>query len=616
MIHFETQHQFSERKFIIGGVIVLVSLAFLCRLFFLQLIDDSYKLSSENNSQRQVTQYPARGIVFDRNNKILVYNEAAYDLMVIPRQLKQFDTLDFCTVLEISKEQVRKSLKEAKNYSKYRPSIFLKQLSPETYAVFQEKQYKFPGFFVQARTLRKYPQKIAAHLLGYIGEVDENTSKENKYYKAGDYIGISGIEKSYEEELRGTKGVSIFLVDVHNMIKGSYKNGKYDTLPVPGLNIVISIDAELQAYGERLMQNKIGSIVAIEPSTGEILALVSSPAYDPNLLVGRVRTTNFQKLSEDTVKPLFNRALMAKYPPGSTFKLINGMIALQEGVIDLHTTFSCNMGYHAGGITVGCHKHSSPLDYIGSIQNSCNAYYCNVFRNILDDPAYNSVSRSFSNWRRHVVSFGFGSRLGSDLMNELPGFIPNVDYYDKYFGKNHWKSLTVISLAIGQGELGITPLQMTNMTAAIANRGYYFIPHIIKKIEGKKSIDKKFTTPHFTTINKKYFEFVVEGMEKVVTGGTARVAYMDSISICGKTGTAQNPHGDDHSIFIAFAPKDSPRIAMAVYVENGGFGSIWAAPIARLMIEKYLTDTITIPELEVRILEGNLLNPGKVEKGD
>jgi penicillin-binding protein 2 len=400
------------------------------------------------------------------------------------------------------------------------------------------------------------------------------------------------------------------------MIKGSYKNGKYDTLPVPGLNIVISIDAELQAYGERLMQNKIGSIVAIEPSTGEILALVSSPAYDPNLLVGRVRTTNFQKLSEDTVKPLFNRALMAKYPPGSTFKLINGMIALQEGVIDLHTTFSCNMGYHAGGITVGCHKHSSPLDYIGSIQNSCNAYYCNVFRNILDDPAYNSVSRSFSNWRRHVVSFGFGSRLGSDLMNELPGFIPNVDYYDKYFGKNHWKSLTVISLAIGQGELGITPLQMTNMTAAIANRGYYFIPHIIKKIEGKKSIDKKFTTPHFTTINKKYFEFVVEGMEKVVTGGTARVAYMDSISICGKTGTAQNPHGDDHSIFIAFAPKDSPRIAMAVYVENGGFGSIWAAPIARLMIEKYLTDTITIPELEVRILEGNLLNPGKVEKGD
>lgn len=616
MIHFETQHQFSERKFIIGGVIVLVSLAFLCRLFFLQLIDDSYKLSSENNSQRQVTQYPARGIVFDRNNKILVYNEAAYDLMVIPRQLKQFDTLDFCTVLEISKEQVRKSLKEAKNYSKYRPSIFLKQLSPETYAVFQEKQYKFPGFFVQARTLRKYPQKIAAHLLGYIGEVDENTSKENKYYKAGDYIGISGIEKSYEEELRGTKGVSIFLVDVHNMIKGSYKNGKYDTLPVPGLNIVISIDAELQAYGERLMQNKIGSIVAIEPSTGEILALVSSPAYDPNLLVGRVRTTNFQKLSEDTVKPLFNRALMAKYPPGSTFKLINGIIALQEGVIDLHTTFSCNMGYHAGGITVGCHKHSSPLDYIGSIQNSCNAYYCNVFRNILDDPAYNSVSRSFSNWRRHVVSFGFGSRLGSDLMNELPGFIPNVDYYDKYFGKNHWKSLTVISLAIGQGELGITPLQMTNMTAAIANSGYYFIPHIIKKIEGKKSIDKKFTTPHFTTINKKYFEFVVEGMEKVVTGGTARVAYMDSISICGKTGTAQNPHGDDHSIFIAFAPKDSPRIAMAVYVENGGFGSIWAAPIARLMIEKYLTDTITIPELEVRILEGNLLNPGKVEKGD
>lgn len=610
------QHQYSDRKFVIGGIIILVSFIFIIRIFYLQIIDDSYKMSSENNSQRQVTQYPARGVITDRKNKILVYNEAAYDLMIIPRQLKPFDTIDFCNVLEISREQVRTIISETKNYSRYKPSVFLKQLSPETYAVLQEKLYKFPGFFVQARTLRKYPLRIAAHLLGYIGEVDEAKTLEDSYYKSGDYVGISGIEKSYEEKLRGTKGVSIFLVDVHNRIKGSYKNGKYDTLPIPGLNIETSLDADLQAYGEKLMQNKTGSIVAIEPSTGEILTLVSSPTYDPNLLVGRVRAVNYQKLSEDSIKPLFNRALMAKYPPGSTFKLINGMIALQEGVITPRTTFSCSLGYHAGGLTVDCHRHPSPLDYLGSIQNSCNAYYCNTFRLILDDPLFNSVSKSFSNWRNHVVSFGFGSRLGCDLLNELPGFIPDVTYYDRYFGKNRWKSLTVISLAIGQGELGITPLQMANLTATIANRGYYYIPHIIKKVEGQESIDNKFTTKHYTTIDKEYFELVIEGMEKVVTGGTARVAFMDSIAICGKTGTAQNPQGDCHSIFIAFAPKINPRIAMAVYVENGGYGSYWAAPIARLMIEKYLNDSISRPDLEERMFNGNLINPGKGEKGD
>ena len=602
---------YSERKYVISIIIILIGIIYIIRLFVLQVVDPSYKLSASSNVLRHITQYPARGLIYDRNGKLLVYNEASYDLMVVPGQLKDFDTTDLGNILEITHKQIIEQIKKAKKYSYYRSSLFLKQISPETYGFLQEKLYKLPGFYVQTRTLRKYPHNIAAHVFGYVGEVDEQIAKKYKYYKSGDYIGISGIEKSYENILRGTKGINVFLVDVHNRIKKSFENGKYDTIAIAGANITTTLDAELQAYGETLMQNKKGSVVAIEPSTGEILTLVSSPAYDPNLLVGRIRTYNYQKLSNNSLKPLFNRALMAKYPPGSAFKPINALIGLQEGVVSYHTRFSCHLGYRSGSFTVGCHRHISPLNLPQSIQYSCNAYYCNVFRRILDDKKFQSVGIAFDNWRKHVVSFGFGDILGSDFANELKGYVPTVKYYDKYYRENRWKSLTVISLAIGQGELGITPLQMANMSAIIANRGYYYIPHIIKHIEGRDAIEKKFSVKHFTTIDSKYYDIVVEGMENAVegaAGSTARIARIEGVVVCGKTGTAQNPHGKDHSIFIAFAPKDNPQIAISVYVENGGFGATWAAPIASLMIEKYLTDTIYRPWLEEYILNGNLLN--------
>jgi penicillin-binding protein 2 len=573
----------------------------------MQIIDESYKISAQNNSQRRQTIYPARGVIFDRNNKILVYNEPAFDLMVIPNQTKEFDTIDLCNILEINPQLLRLILQKAWNYSKYKPSIVIPQLSMETASLIEEKLYKFSGFFLQSRTLRKYPKPIAAHLLGYVGEVDDKIIQQNPYYKMGDYIGISGIEKTYEEFLRGKKGVSIYLVDVHNKIVGKFANGKYDTSATPGYNIITSIDLELQEYGELLMRNKKGSIVAIEPQTGEILSLVSSPSYNPSLLVGRKRTKNYNNLLKDTLKPLFNRALMAKYPPGSTFKIVNALIGLQEGVLTPQTTFSCSKGFSMGNIKVGCHPHPSPLDLIQSIQFSCNAYYCNTFIKILTNRKYKTTEEAFNKWREYVISFGFGQTLGTDLSYELKGNVPTSNYYNKYFGKNRWKPLTIISLAIGQGELGITPLQLANYTCILANRGYYYTPHIVKKIEGVNWDDSKFKVKHYTKIDTKYFDYIIEGMERVVLAGTARTAKFDTLSICGKTGTAQNPHGKDHSIFIAFAPKNNPKIAIAVFVENAGFGATYAAPIASLMIEKYLTRKITRPDLEKHIIETNLI---------
>ncbi len=602
---------YKQRKYFIQIIFILISVIYIIRLFTLQVIDTSYKISASNNVLRYITKYPARGLIYDRNGELLVYNQAAYDLMLVPRQLESFDTTDFCNIINISKQQLLEKIKKAKNYSYFKPSIFLKQMSSITYANLQEKLYKFHGFFVQTRTLRKYPKKIAAHALGYVGEVDEDITKTKKYYNLGDYIGISGIEKSYEKDLRGKKGVQIYLVDVHNRIKGSYKNGKYDKNAVAGANLTTTIDATLQAYGEKLMQNKKGSIVAIEPSTGEILAIVTSPSYNPALLVGRVRTKNYLKLLKDTLKPLFNRALMAKYPPGSTFKTINALIGLQEKVLYTNTQYSCHGGYHAGGITVSCHHHPSPLDLTHAIQYSCNTYFCNVYRSIIDNPKYSSAEDGYKAWREYVTSFGLGNKLGSDLPSELSGNVPTCKYYDKYYGKNHWGSLTTISLAIGQGELGITPLQLANATATIANRGFYYIPHIVKNVSNKKDINEKFLTKHYTKIDSSYFPIVVNGMEKVVNGGagsTARIAKIDSITVCGKTGTAQNPHGEDHSVFIAFAPKDNPKIAVAVLIENGGFGARWAAPTASLIIEKYLKKEISRKWLENYILNCNLIN--------
>ena len=599
---------YSRRKYIISVIIILVCVIFIIRLFIFQVVDTSYQLTANNNVLHYVIQYPARGLIFDRNGELIVYNEAAYDLMVDPRQLAEFDTLDFCNILNITKDQVDLKIKNARAYSNYKPSIFLKQISSKTYAVLQEKLYKFPGFFVQTRMLRKYPKNIAAHVLGYVGEVDEEKMKNDKYYSLGDYIGISGIEKSYEKVLRGKKGVSIFFVDVHNRIKGPYQSGRYDTALVVGSNITITIDAELQEYGETLMQNKTGSIVALEPFTGEVLSLVSTPTYKPELFVGRIRTSNYKKLMDDTLKPLFNRALMAKYPPGSTFKLIHTLIALQEHTIFKNTEYYCSGGYYAGGIFVNCHNHYAPLNLPGAIQNSCNTYFSILFRNIIEDKNFEFISQSFNNWRNHVLLFGFGKKLDSDFTNELPGIIPTYEYYDEVYGKNKWNFFTIRSLAIGQGELGTTPLQMANMVAAIANRGYYYTPHIIKKIQEQNSIEPKFTERHNTTIDSSNFEIVIEGMYLAVNGGAGSTAWrakVNNISICGKTGTAENPHGEDHSIFVAFAPRENPQIAIAVYIENGGFGNLWAAPIASLMIEKYLNDSISRPWIENYVLNAD-----------
>ncbi len=598
-------NQFGERKYIIGTIIILSAIVFAARLFHMQVIDASYKLSAENNSRREVIMYPARGLIYDRTGKLLVSNQAAYDIMVNPGQLDEFDTLDFCETLEIEKEEVIKRIGEAESYNLFAPSVFMKQVPAEISSVFQEKLFKFPGFFVQTRTLRRYSRPVASHVLGYVGEVNRKKIEEDKYYKMGDYIGISGIEKTYEDILRGRKGQKNYMVDVHNRITGNWEGGRFDQAPELGTDIVITLDTDLQEYGEFLMKGFSGSIVALEPSSGEILAMVSAPSYSPDLLVGRGLRRNFNKLSGDTLNPLFNRAVAASYPPGSTFKVINGLIGLQEQVLYPANEFYCDFGYYYRGIHVGCHNHYSPLDLRGAIQNSCNAYFCNVFRRILEDKKYYRTDSAFSNWRRHVASFGFGSRLNSDIPGELRGLVPNPSYYDRYYGVGHWNFLTVISLAIGQGELGITPMQMANMSATIANRGYYITPHILKEIRSGEEIPQELLQVHYTTIDSTHFEVAAEGMEKVVNGGegsTARIAKMRDIIICGKTGTAENPHGEDHSIFIAFAPKDDPKIAIAVYVENVGFGSTFAAPIASLMIEKYLTGEVKRKWIENYVL--------------
>jgi penicillin-binding protein 2 len=515
----------------------------------------------------------------------------------------KIDTSGFCDLIGISKELFIKQMKAAINYSRRAPSVFLKQVSNETYARLQEKMFLYPGFYVQPRTLRKYSKPVASHILGYVSEVDEGIILKNPYYKPGDYIGKSGIEEAYEKDLRGRRGVKIFLVDVFSRIKGSYAKGEMDTLAVQGSDVISSIDLDLQEYGELLMKNKRGSIVAIEPKTGEVLTLVSSPNYDPGLLVGRIRSDNYAMLSADTLKPLFNRALMASYPPGSTFKPINGLIGLQEKVITPSTFFECHNGY----LFVACHSHPSPLSLVGAIGNSCNAYFCQTYRRVLENPSYNSVSDAYRKWKSYLDEFGFGNKLGTDFVNELTGFIPTTDYFDKYYGKSRWKALTVISMAIGQGEVGTTPLQMANMTAAIANRGYYFTPHIVKSIGTAHTIDNRFVTKHQINIDTANFESIVLGMEASVNSGTSTIAALKDIIVCGKTGTAQNPHGKNHSVFIAFAPKDNPKIAIAVYVENAGFGATYAAPIASLLIEKYLKGEVSNKAREESMLNLNLM---------
>ena len=600
-------HAYDNRKFVIGGLFATVLIIFLIRLFSIQVIDDSYKTSSENNVLRKEVDYPSRGLVFDRNNTLIVYNEAAYDLMITPNQLKELDTTLLCTILKMDTLDLLNRINKAKNYSNYKASVFMKQISVETYANLQEHLYLFPGFYARPRTLRKYPINAASHIVGYVGEVSKKTVKKFPYYGEGDYIGISGIEKAYEDYLRGEKGLKYKLKDVHNNIKGSLENGNFDKPSVAGTNLTSTIDIYLQKYGEMLMKNKRGSIVAIEPSTGEILCLVSSPNYNPNELVGRKRNKNYLRLNNDTLeKPLFNRASLAQYPPGSTFKLINALIGLQEKTLSPQTLFSCNNGFVYGDEkrTMKCHPHRSPLNLTESIATSCNAYYCNVYKDIIEK--YPNSYDGYNNWRNHVMSFGLGNWLNNDLPTGQKGHVPSESYYDNIYGKKRWKALTNLSLSIGQDALLSTPIQMANMTAAIANRGYYYTPHIVKEIEND-SIDLRFKTKRLTTIDQKHFETIILGMKDVVEDtelGTSNNAKIDGIVICGKTGTAQNPHGEDHSIFIAFAPMENPKIALAVYVENGGWGSTWAVPIASLMIEQYLTGTISRSLLEEKIKVG------------
>lgn len=582
-----------------------LGLVFLGRLFAIQVISPEYKLSAEDNAKRELKLYPPRGFIYDRNGELLVANQVGYDLMVIPRQVEPFDTTLLMNLLEVDTAYIAKYLEKARRYSPYQPSVFYGMMSDERYARIQEELYKFKGFFTQKRVLRDYPITGAANVVGFIGEVNERFIRTHEGYSMGDLTGQGGIDKSYEETLRGVAGRRYMLVDNHNREVGKFMQGTFDTLPVPGHDVTSTIDINLQALGEQLMSGKRGSIVAIEPSTGEILALVSAPSYDPNLLVGRKRSANYTRLYRDSInKPLFDRGLLAEYPPGSPFKVINALIGLQEGTLTENTHYTCHGGFHFGRLHVGCHCGGGSMALRKSISKSCNAYYCNVFKRIIEN--YPTAQEGMDAWNNHVTSFGLGKFLNNDLPTGRKGLVPTSSYYDRAFGYTGWKAVSTISLAIGQGEILVTPIQLANMTAAIANRGYYYTPHIVKEVDGEAVSDPQYTERKYTTIDSSHFPIVIEGMFDVFESGTARASRLASIEMCGKTGTAENPHGQDHSIFIAFAPKDDPKIALAIIVENGYWGSRWAAPIASLMTESYLTGEITRDAMYTRMIEGSL----------
>ena len=596
---------YSQRKYVIGSIFILVSVILLIKLFIIQIVDNSYKQSSDNTTLRYITQYPSRGKVYDRDGRLLIYNDAVYDLMIIPSQAKNIDTASFCKLLNISNNTYNTCLKKAKKYSMVTPSIFLSQITKDEYGHIAEMLYHYPGFYFQTRSVRQYPLPIAAHTLGNIGEVTKGEMDKDSYYKLGDYIGKSGIEKYYEKELRGEKGMKILVVDVHNREKERFMDGEYDTAPIHGTDIILGLDADLQAYGEYLMAGKTGSIVAIEPSTGQILAMVSSPSYDPNELVGRKRGTRYSELLNDTDKPLINRAISGVYPPGSTFKMVNGLIALQSGVMTAYTAYPCS---GPESTPIKCtHFHSSPVKLYDAIENSCNPYFWRAFQDMMSAPRFKNPKEAYMFWYNHVTSFGLGRSFASDIPFTVSGNIPTKEFYDKTYNGS-WNAMTIRSLSIGQGEILVTPLQLANVAAAIGNEGYYYEPHYIKSFANTdKSIDSSFLEKHIIDINKRHFKDVKKGMRSVFEGdhGTARFSKIDSITVAGKTGTAENPHGKDHSIFMAFAPVDNPQIAIAVVVENAGFGSTWAAPIASLMIEKYIRGYVKRPNVEKRVLTLN-----------
>ena len=604
-------YDLEKRKYIIGGFIVIIAAIFLVRLFDLQINDEKYKRSADSNAFLKKTVYPSRGLIYDRNGELVVFNQPAYDVMLIPRDVQPFDTLDFCATLNITKEQFDKRITDMKDrrlnpgYSSYTPQRLITQLSAQDYGRLQEKLYRFPGFFIQKRILRQYKHPTAANVLGNIREVSGDDIKRDDYYSPGDYTGDLGIEKSYESHLRGVKGVEILIRDARGRIQGRYEDGANDVEPISGRDLRLSLDIKLQQYAESLMVGKRGAVVAIEPATGEVLCMVSMPNYDPTLLVGRQRGENYRKLVNDDSWPLFDRALMGAYPPGSTFKPTQGLIFLQEGIIDLSTAYPCSHGYINGGLRVGCHAHGSPLPLKPALQTSCNAFYCWGFKAMIDRRSkYGSSAKAFEIWKNHLVSMGYGYKLGIDLPSESRGFIPNAKFYDKFYSEGHWSANTIISVSIGQGEILATPLQIANLGATIANRGWFVTPHVVKEIQDTV-MDAEILKRRYPTVESHHYADVAEGMRMAVTGGTCRRAAIPGIEVCGKTGTAQNPHGKDHSAFMGFAPYQDPKIAVAVYVENGGWGATYGVPIGSLVMEKYLTGTIA-PER--KYMEEQMMN--------
>ena len=582
-----------NRRLVIGGVAVAIVVIYIVRLFVLQLMSDDYKKNADSNAFQKKIEYPSRGIITDRSGKLLVYNQPAYDIMVVMNEENgRLDTAEFCDALGITKEFFIKRMNDIKDrsknpgYSRFTQQQFMSQLPDKVFSIFREKMFRFPGFYIQKRSVRQYQYPYAAHVLGDVAEVSEGDIEEDDYYQSGDYIGKQGVERSYEKLLRGEKGVQILLRDAHGRIQGSYQNGRLDHRPVAGKDLTLSLDIKLQALGERLMEGKIGSIVAIEPSTGEVLCMVSSPTYDPRVMVGRQRGKNHLTLSLNIRKPLLNRSIMGQYPPGSTFKTSQGLTYMSEGIITPYTMFPCHRGFFYRGLHVGCHGHASPINLVEAISTSCNAYFCwGLYYMMSNRRKYRNVERAMNTWRDYMVSMGFGYKLGIDLPGEKRGLIPNATFYDKaYHGS--WNGLTVISIAIGQGEVNLTPLQIANLGATIANRGYYYVPHVVRKVQDEP-LDTVFTRRHYTRASRRAYDYIVAGMRSSVIKGTCQEANRADYLVCGKPGTAQN-RGQDHSVFMGFAPMEKPRIAIAVYVENGGFGADYGVPIGSLMMEQYI----------------------------
>lgn len=591
-------YNLEKRKYVIAGFLLLIATIFAIRLYDLQINDARYKKSADSNAFLKKTIYPSRGLIYDRNGELVVFNQPAYDVMLIPRDVHDFDTLDFCSTLNITRSDLEARFADMRDkrknpgYSSYTPQKLITHLSAQDYGRLQEKLYRFPGFFIQKRILRQYNHIAAANVLGNIREVNAKDIERDDYYTAGDYTGDLGVERSYESYLRGVKGMEILIRDAHGRIQGRYENGRHDISPVSGRDLTLSLDIRLQEYAESLMVGKRGAIVAIEPQTGEILCMVSSPTYNPNLLVGRARGKNYAKLVNDPTKPLFDRSLMGAYPPGSTFKPTQGLILLQEGIITTGTAYPCHRGYISGGLRVGCHGHASPLALKPAIQTSCNAYFCWGFRAMVDKRSkYGSSGNAFEVWKKHLVTMGYGYRLGVDLPGESRGFIPNEEYYNKRYGAGHWSANTIISVSIGQGEILATPLQIANLCATVANRGWFITPHAVRAI-ADTVMPAEYRERRRPTIDEKWYREVAEGMRMSVTGGTCRRAAIPGIEVAGKTGTAQNPHGHDHSAFIGFAPYDKPKIAVCAYIENAGWGATYGVPIGSLVIERYLNGHI------------------------